>query len=114
MRMHNNRSTLGAMSPRTREADRDLVVLLDQGLAQRLRRRRSHERHTLQLRSPGGRVRTTEYETILMPSDETANDRADRKRNNRNRALLSSGGTATSDWQSSKSCCPTTRGSRRA
>ena len=47
----------------------------------------THERHTLQLRSPGGRVRTAEYETILTPAGETANDRADRKRNNRNRAL---------------------------
>ena len=45
------------------------------------------EQHTLQATSPGGRVREHRYETLRTPDGETAGDRANRKKNNRNRAL---------------------------
>ena len=45
------------------------------------------EQHTLQATSPGGRVREHQYETLRTPDGETASDRANRKKNNRNRAL---------------------------
>ena len=48
---------------------------------------RLHEQHTLQARSPGGSVRTHEYQTLLTPSGEAAYDRAARLAANRNRRL---------------------------
>ena len=45
------------------------------------------QRHTLQSVSPGGSVRTHEYETVITPPGETADARARRKTANRNRLL---------------------------